>query len=434
MYPTLRDIRNRRSPRDERRRWKPEVSANVVWLGVTSFLTDVSSEMVNAVLPLLLFFTLGFSKFELGLWNGAYQSIAVIASLATAWLADRYRRYKEVAGAGYAASAASRIGLLATRASWLPATLFIYGDRVAKGVRTAPRDALISMSSDSRHLGEAFGVHRTFDTAGALGGPILAFLVLSAAPGGYDVVFTTAFWVAVIGVAVFILFVHNPPTTIRRLRSAREVRRVDAKRLLSLPAFRRVVVAGLLLSCFFIADPLLYLTFQQKTSMSLEYFPLLFAGTASVYTLLALPFGRLADRVRPAPVFLFGQFLVVIVDLMVLIRDPGPLALVIMIVALGTSYAASDGVLAALTSGLLPPSMRTTGLAVLGSALAIGGFVASIGYGALWDWYGATTAVHIFLGGFVIVWLIALVLLAPLRRGLSTPAESEDQPRNSVTD
>jgi len=119
---------------------------------------------------------------------------------------------------------------------------------------------------------------------------------------------------------------------------------------------------------------------------------------------------------------------------MVLIRDPGPLALVIMIVALGTSYAASDGVLAALTSGLLPPSMRTTGLAVLGSALAIGGFVASIGYGALWDWYGATTAVHIFLGGFVIVWLIALVLLAPLRRGLSTPAESEDQPRNSVTD
>src|SRR5262245_38243038 len=240
--------------------------------------------MVNAVVPLLFVFSLNFTKFEFGLFNGAYQSIAVVAALSTAWLADRYRRYKEIAGVGYAASAASRIGLLFTRASWLPATLFLYGDRVAKGVRTAPRDALISLSSHPRHLGEAFGVHRTLDTAGALGGPILAFLVLSAAPGGYDVVFTTAFWVAVVGVAVFVLFVHNPPTTVTALRPERQ-RRVGAKHLLSLHGYRRVVIAGLLLSCFFIADPLLYLTVQQRTSMSLEYFPLLFAGTAAVYTL-----------------------------------------------------------------------------------------------------------------------------------------------------
>lgn len=434
MYPTLRDIRNRRSPRGEHRRWKPNVSANVVWLGVTSFLTDVSSEMVNAVIPLLLFFSLGFTKLEFGLWNGAYQSIAVVAALSTAWLADRYRRYKEVAGAGYAVSAASRIGLLATRASWLPATLFIYGDRAAKGVRTAPRDALISLSSHPDHLGESFGVHRTLDTAGALGGPILAFFVLSAAPGGYDVVFTTAFWVAVVGVAVFVLFVHNPPTVISVPSAERHVHRVDVKRLMSLPSYRRVVLSGLLLSTFTIADALVYLTFQQRTSMSLKYFPLLFAGTASVYTLLALPFGRLADRYRPARIFLFGQFLLLIVGLMLLPSDPGPIALVVLVVALGTSYAASDGVLAALTSSLLPSSLRTTGLAVLGSATAIGAFVASILYGALWGWYGAETAVHVFLAGLLVAWLIAFTLLAPLRRSPAAPGGVPDQPRSAVTD
>jgi MFS family permease len=201
-----------------------------------------------------------------------------------------------------------------------------------------------------------------------------------------------------------------------------------------LNSYRRVVVSGLMLSSFTIADALAYLTFQQRTSMSLKYFPLLFAGTASIYTLLALPFGRMADRFRPARIFLFGQFLLIVVDLMLLPRDPGPLALVVLVVALGTSYAASDGVLAALTSSLLPSSLRTTGLAVLGSAAAIGAFVASILYGALWGWYGADTAVRVFLVGLVVAWTGAFVLLAPLRRSLATPPEPLDQPRSSVTD
>lgn len=355
----------------------------------------------------------GVHQFELGAFNGAYQAIAVVAALGGAWFTDRHRRYKEVAGVGYAASAASRVGLVAARSAWLPATVLLYTDRVAKGLRTAPRDALISISAVRRHLGEAFGLHRTFDTAGALAGPVVAFLVLSAAPGAYDTVFTTSFWIAVIGIAVFVLFVRNPP----RLPTAfHEVRpRLHAGvELLRLRDFRRLVAAGTLLSLFTIGDALIYLTFQQRTSMSLRYFPLLFAGTAGVYTLLALPMGRLADRIRPARVYLCGQLLVILVDVILLIADPGPLALVVMLAALGVYYATTDGVLAALASSLLPTEVRTTGLAVLGSAIGLAQFAASLAFGALWGLEGPNVAVTVFLVGFAIGIVVAVVLLRSL--------------------
>jgi MFS family permease len=370
--------------------------------------------MVNSVLPLYLTFQLGFSKLELGVFNGAFQAIAVAATLVGAWIADRRRRYKEVAGCGYAASAASRIGLVAARSSWIPATVLISLDRVAKGVRTAPRDALISISSVPRHLGEAFGVHRTFDTAGALAGPIVAFFVLSAAPLGYEAVFSTSFWIAVVGLAVFVLFVRNParPAPRDAPTGARQVRMTMLARL---PRFRALVIAATLLSLFTIADAFVYLTFQQRTSMSLQYFPLLFAGTAAVYTVFALPLGRLADRVGFVPVFLAGQLFIVAVDVVLLQPDPGGVALVIMLGALGLSYAGTDGVLAALAANLLPLEVRTSGLAVLGSAVGLAKFAASVAFGALWAWKGATFAVGAFLAGFVVAFLAAAVLLRTAR-------------------
>ena len=182
--------------------------------------------------------------------------------------------------------------------AWLPATVLLYVDRVAKGLRTAPRDVLISVSAVPGHLGEAFGFHRALDTAGALTGPVMAFLVLSAAPGAYDAVFATSFWIAIVGIAVFVLFVRNRPRPERIARFAVPPLR-PAAQLLRLPEFRRLVFAATMLSLFTIADALVYLTFQQRTSMSLRYFPLLFAGTAAVYTMLALPIGP-ARRPNPS--------------------------------------------------------------------------------------------------------------------------------------
>jgi MFS family permease len=393
--------------------WRPVVTANVVYLGLTSMMTDVSSEMVNSVVPLFLTFQLGFSRLQLGVFNGAYQALAALTALFGGALADRYRRYKEVAAIGYGVSAATRLGLLAARSAWVPATGMLYADRAAKGLRTAPRDALISYSAVPGHTGEAFGVHRALDTAGALGGPLLAFAILSAIPGGYSSIFRSSFWIALVGFALLMLFVRNPaPVSTKTPRHTISVR--SALGLLGRSDYRRLVCAGAALSLVTIADAMVYLSFQQRTSMTTRFFPLLYVGTALAYLTLALPMGRLADRIGPTRVFLGGQALLVLVDAVLLKTDPGSIALIVMLGALGTYYAATDGILAVIATGILPDDQRASGLALLDGIMALMAFAASIIFGALWEWEGVTFVVTVFLGGLLVTLVAALLLLRPL--------------------
>ncbi|WP_396230044.1 MFS transporter, partial [Frankia sp. CpI1-P] len=184
------------------------MSGNVLFLGLTSLVTDLSAEMVASVLPLYLTVRLGFTALQFGAADGLLQVVAAVTALAGALLADRWRRYREAAGAGYALSAASRLGLLGAH-GWLPVLAWLGADRLGKGIRTGPRDALISLSAPRGRLTEAFGLHRAFDTGGALLGPLLAVALLGVAPGSYSTVFTAAFLIAVVGLAVLALFVEN---------------------------------------------------------------------------------------------------------------------------------------------------------------------------------------------------------------------------------
>ena len=431
VYPSLKDVRDGKDPSAAPRVWwKPAVTPNVVALGFTSFFTDISSEMVTSIVPLFLTFHLGFTQLQLGIFNGAYLALAALAAIVGSAIADRHRRYKEVAGVGYGVSAVAKIGLIAARNSWIPATALLYADRAGKGLRTAPRDALISDSALPGRRGEAFGVHRTLDTAGALAGPFLAYLILTAAPGSYGSIFTTSFWIAMIGLAILVLFVRNPPKRRVVPAGARPSVRT-AFALLRIPQFRRLVIAGVALSLVTIADALVYLTFQQRSDMMTRYFPLLFVGTAAVYVVFALPMGRLADRVGAARVFLGGQVMLVGVDLALLKSNPGPLALLVMLASLGLYYAATDGVLAAFATGILPEERRASGLAVLNASMAIGGLVASIAFGAMWGWKGSSFAVTTFLVGLVGALLLAAFLLRPMLR--STRERSRSTPRTGQT-
>ena len=165
------------NPRRLRRVRGRRVARNVVLLGVVSFFTDISSEMVATILPLYLVYTLGFTPLQFGVVDGLQQGAAALVRVAGGFAADRTRRHKEVAWVGYAISAFSRLGLLVAQSvSALGALVFL--DRTGKGIRTAPRDALISLSSERDELGTAFGVHRALDTAGAMLGPLIAFNLL----------------------------------------------------------------------------------------------------------------------------------------------------------------------------------------------------------------------------------------------------------------
>ncbi|WP_143668242.1 MFS transporter, partial [Streptomyces carpinensis] len=192
-------------PRSGRRR--AAVAPTVLALGTVSLITDVSSEMVTAVLPLYLVAGLGLSPLGFGLLDGVYNGFSALVRLAGGHLADRGGgRHKWVAGLGYGISALCKPLLLLAH-SLTPIGLILAADRTGKGLRTAPRDALISLSSTPQSRGRAFGVHRAMDTTGALLGPLVAFWILRATVDGYDAVFTVSFCVAAVAVLVLALFV-----------------------------------------------------------------------------------------------------------------------------------------------------------------------------------------------------------------------------------
>jgi len=407
---SLLDQQDRPAPIAQPRRLR-KVGRNVVLLGLTSMFTDISSEMVNSILPLYLTYELRWSPLQFGLFDGMYQAMTAFLRSAGAAIADRRRRYKEVAAFGYALSAGCKLGLLAVGSAWIASTAILFTDRIGKGVRTAPRDALISFSSRREDLAWVFGVHRALDTIGAMLGPFVAFLLLWNAPGSFDSVFVTSFCFAVVGLAVLVLFVENrrgqrtegsdvPP---KALRSA-----ID---LLRQAPFRSLVVVGGLLGLATVGDGLVYLMLQRRASFGIGFFPLLFVATAGVYLVLVMPFGRLADKAGRVKVLLGGYVALLGVYAVLLSAGSGLAAVVACVALFGAYYAATDGVLMAIASSVVPVDLRSSGIALLTTVVACSRAVASVVFGAVWTWNGPSAALWLFLAGLLGALAIAFPLL-----------------------
>jgi MFS family permease len=381
----------------------PRVSRNVVLLGLVSLFTDISSEMVATILPLYVVYSLGLSPLAYGVIDGAYQGGVALVRLAGGFVADRLGRYKEVAALGYAMSASTRLLFLAAGSSVGALVGLVVADRAGKGIRTAPRDALISLSSERAVLATAFGVHRALDTAGAMMGPLVAFGVLLIAPLAFDAIFVVSFCFALIGFAILALFVEN-----HRARGARgfaangaELERAPvsvraAAGLLRVRRFRALTLAGVALALVTLSDGFLYISLQRRLDFDVRYLPLLFVGTALCYMVAAVPIGRLADRVGRGRVFLGGYALLLLLYLSLLLPVFGTAQLLLLLAVLGLYYAATDGVLMALASAVLPAELRASGLALIVAATSTSRLVASIVFGALWTWQDLDTAVAVF--------------------------------------
>lgn len=395
-------------------RWSG-VGPNVFGLGLTSMLTDISAEMVTSILPIYMVFALRLSPLQLGLVDGVYQGAAAVARLASGLLADRWQRHREVAAAGYGLSAICKLGLLAAGNAWGALSGVIALDRIGKGFRTVPRDALISLSSAPQRLGLAFGVHRAFDTAGALLGPLVAFAILTQLPQAYDVVFVTSFFVAVVGIAVLMLFVRN----VRRAHGEAAHERATlagAFGLLRERRFRAVVVAGSVLGLVTVADSFFYLMLQRKTSMDVSLFPLLYVATAVTYLLLAIPAGRLGDRIGRGRVFLLGQVLLVAACLSLFASGASVFIGLASLALLGAYYACTDGVLMAAASSLLPAHRLASGLAILTTATGLARLLASVLFGAAWQGGGIEFALALFAGGLALAALVTAPTWLRLQR------------------
>lgn len=403
----------------------PRVSRTVVLLGMTSLFTDISSEMISAVLPLYLIFGLGLTPFTFGIVDGLYQGAAALVRIAAGVAGDRWRRHKEIATAGYALSAVCKLAFLAVGSAWAGIGAVILAERTGKGIRTAPRDALISLSSPRAALGTAFGVHRALDTTGAMIGPLVAAGLLALASDAYDAVFVVSFCFAILGVGVIGLFVQNQAGDLPEAAETVSLR--AAAGLLLDRRFRAITLAGAALALATIGDAFVYLGLQRQVRFTAGYFPLLYVGTALVYMTLAMPVGQLADRIGRGRVFLGGHLLLLVCYGALLVPALGVAQVPVILLALGTYYAATDGVLMALASSLLPDSLRGSGLALVTTATTLARLLASVLFGALWTWRGIETALPIFAGGLVLALLCAArALIDATRRGAA--GEGGDAP------
>jgi len=365
------------------------VSANVVALGMVSLVTDVSSEMVTAVLPLYLVLGLGLNPLQFGLLDGLYAGATALVRVAGGHLADRWRRLKAVAGFGYGLSAVCKLGLVAAGSSVAAIGVVLAADRTGKGLRTAPRDALISLSSTPDALGRSFGVHRALDTVGAFLGPLVAMAVLALSLGSYTSVFFTSFCVAAIAVLLLALFVKDHPGGVDRAAVSLRM----AANLLKQSDFRRVTIWAALLGLVTVGDSFVYLVLQRRWEIAATFFPLLPLGTAGVYLILAVPLGKLADRVGRWPVFLGGHGALGLALVLLCGPQAGIWLAVVALGLHGVFYAATDGVLMAAAGPLIPRDLRATGMAVVQTGQAVARMLSSVLFGLAWTLWDLRPAV-----------------------------------------
>ncbi|MET9882133.1 MFS transporter [Streptomyces sp. NPDC006430] len=382
------------------------VPGTVLALGTVSLVTDVSSEMITAVLPLYLVLGLGLSPLQFGFLDGLFNGATSLVRLLGGHAADRGHRHKRVAGIGYALSACSRLGLLLAGGATAGIAAALAADRVGKGIRTAPRDALITLSSPPEALGRSFGVHRAMDTTGALLGPLAAFALLWVTAGAYDAVFVVSFCTGLLGVLLLVLYVPGRPAAPPPRPTPPAARALGALRD---PAFRRILAATALLGAATVGDAFVYLLLQRRLALPTSWFPLLPLGAAAAYLLLAVPAGRVADRVGRRLPFLYGHIALLCVYVALLTPGDAPASLLLgsVLVLLGVFYATTDGVLMALAGPVLPADGRAGGLALLQSGQALARMLAAVGFGAAWTRWGSSPA----------LWAAAAALCAALVGG-----------------
>ncbi|MCU1568535.1 MAG: Major Facilitator Superfamily transporter [Pseudarthrobacter sp.] len=395
----------------------------IIWLGVVSMMTDISSESVAAVLPLYVTGFLGLSTIAFGVIDGINQGASAVVRIGAGWVSDRTGHPKRVAVAGYGLSMVARIGFLFAGGFWAIAGI-VTGDRIGKGIRTAPRDALISAAAQPAYLARSFGIHRMLDNIGAAAGPLIAFLILMLIPNGFNTVFVVSLAFAIIGVAVLLLVVPDKlkPAARQPEGTSRPAFRwslLKWSRLKEQGMARLVAVTGLL-GLLTIGDGFVYLLLQHREAFAVQWFPLLYVGTNVAFLVFAVPLGRLADRRGRIPVFMAGHVALIACYVLAVLPLGGTAATFSSLLLLGVFYAATDGVLSALVSQLAPPERLGTALGTAQTVVAVSRMAAAASFGLLWYLLGPVGAAACVAGLLAVaVPAAAFVLRGPAGRAVA---------------
>ena len=382
----------------------PGVKRPVFVLGIVSFLTDISSEMVYPLVPLFLTSVLGAPLAAVGLIEGVAESTASVLKMVSGWLSDRLRMRKGLVIAGYALSAAAK-PLMAAANAWPLVLGARFVDRTGKGIRTAPRDALVADVTPAHLRGRAYGFHRAADTAGAVIGPAVGLGLLAALDEDFRAVFLIALVPAVAGVVLLTFIRERPPRPRDGMREAVPLRGLGKP-------FWIFLGVSLLFALGNSSDAFLILR-SKDLGLSNTATVGAYIAFNTTYSLLAMPAGIASDRLGRRNVIGFGYALFALVYLGFAVAGTGGLAWPLFAVY-GFYMALTEGVGKAFVADFVPSEDRATALGIYTGALGAMILVSSVLAGLMWDHIGAEAP--FYLGAATAAAsLVALVALLPRR-------------------
>ncbi|KEO55149.1 hypothetical protein TP2_16350 [Thioclava pacifica DSM 10166] len=381
-----------------------------IWaLGFVSLFMDVSSEMIHALLPVYLTVGLGASTLAVGVIEGIAEATAAITKVFSGALSDRIGQRKLLAALGYGLAAVTKpIFPLVPSFGWLVAARFI--DRVGKGIRGAPRDALVADLAPEGLRGAAFGLRQSLDTVGAFVGPLAAIGLMWL----FSDDFRAVFWVAVIPAFLslgLILFAVKEPARPEALRRVRNPLAPAELKLLGGVYWWVVVVATLFTLARF-SEAFLILRAEGE-GVPIMLVPLVFVGMNFVYSLTAYPVGVLSDRIGRIGLLIIGLCLLIAADI-VLALSSGFSSLAVGVLLWGVHMGFTQGLLSTLVAEAVPAELRGTAFGMFNLVTGVALLVASVVAGALWQVWGAQWT---FLAGAGFAGA-ALFSLLPLRHRL----------------
>ena len=379
---------------------------NIIMLGLVSCFADISSEMVYPLIPLYLTAAFGATPMLVGVIEGIAESIASLLKVFSGYISDRFQRKKAIAFCGYATGVLYKIALLFA-GSWSGILLARVIDRFGKGIRTAPRDVMVSESADNDGMGRAFGIHKMLDMAGSAVGILLAFfLVRSIGEGDYRTIFAIS--IIPVGVALCLFFFirekRENREAVRRERFWRNMSRLDGRLKLYL-AVTFLFTLGNSSNSFLLlrASDIGF----SSSGAILLYF--VYNMTASI---LAIPCGRLSDRVGRKGLLVGGYLIFSLVYFGFAFCGSKPL-MVLIFVVYGVFTAMTAGVERAFIAEIAPAELKGTMLGLHSTLAGIALLPASVIAGALWDGVGASAP---FVSGGALSLLSAVILAAKLRQ------------------
>jgi MFS family permease len=374
---------------------------NIVLLGLTSFFNDLSSEAIQAILPAFFISVLKSGAASLGLVEGLADGAASLIKLYSGRFSDLYQRRKPFVILGYSLSVLTRPAYLLVQNVAGVAGLLV-ADKIGKGFRESPRDALISLSTSKEEMGRAFGFHRAFDTLGAIVGPLVAYFILQAYPTGFHIVFASSFFAGILAVLTVLL--------VKEIAGEVRQRDISFSALSTFSSnFRRYLVALLFLSLGSVPVAVLLLK-TQSLGLTLADIPLFYLVYNLSYAAFSFTAGKMSDSVGARKVIIAG-YVVLVASYGLLAFAANVAVLVVAFLVLGLFPALTDGVQRALASELSSEDRRGGALGYVNATAGIGLLLAGVVGGYLWQTFGVVATLSA-AGALVLVGICILLTVA----------------------